>query len=139
MQGLPFNPDAQRSVLRFALTLLLLRCSVVAAQLPDVSYEAHYPGGPAIAYTFANGVLEYRLLGPGIKNTGLQYQSRTLGDQQYLVSWNDETNKFFMTLVIDFANRKEYFSSILSYGSEEPETNFLEAEISAVRFLQNEE
>ena len=137
MQRLQLNTSVQRVLIGFVLATSVFLSSGVAAQIPNVSYEARYPNGPAIAYTFADGVLEYRLLGPGIMNTGLQYQSRTLGDQLYLVNWNDKTNKFFMTLVIDFASRKEYFSSILSYESDEPETNFLEADISAVEFLKS--
>ena len=137
MQDLQLTPHIQRALVGLLFTLSVFLSGGVSAQIPNVSYEARYPNGPAIAYRFVNGVLEYRLLGPGIINTGLSFKSRTLGDQLYLVSWNDKTNQFFMTLVIDFANRKEYFSSILSYGSDDPETNFLEADISAVEFLQS--
>ncbi len=65
----------------------------------------------------------------------LDFLSRRIDDEIYFVSWHDSNNAFYMTLVLDLKNKKEYFTSIFGYANESPQTNFMEADIVNITLL----
>jgi hypothetical protein len=72
----------------------------------------------------------------GAFGRNLDFMSRRIDDEIYLISWHDTSNAFYMTLVLDMQNNKEYFTSIIGYANESPRTSFLEADIVKVTFLE---
>jgi hypothetical protein len=100
--------------------------------IPNSEIHSAYANGNEVIYNFQDGKLEYRFVAGGMKgafNKDLDFVSKRIDDDIYLVSWHDTRNAFYMTLVLDLKNNKEYFTSIIGYANETPQTNFLEAEI----------
>jgi len=109
-----------------------------AQGIPNSEVHSVYANGNEVIYNFRDGQLEYRFVAGRMKgafNNNLEFVSRRIDDDIYLVSWHDTSNAFYMTLVLDMKNNKEYFTSIIGYANEAPQTNFLEAEIVNVTFL----
>ena len=130
------------------LTLLIFTCLVFSATafgeeeaalgIPNAEIHSVYASGNEVIYKFRDGKLEYRFVAGRMKgafNEGLDFVSRRVADDIYLVSWHDTNNAFYMTLVLDLKNNKEHFTSIIGYANEVPQTNFLEADIISVRYL----
>ena len=106
--------------------------------IPNSEIHSVYESGNEVIYNFRDGKLEYKFIAGRMKgafNKGLDFVSSRVADDIYLVSWHDEGNAFYMTLVLDLKNKKEHFTSIIGYANETPQTNFLEAEIVKVTFL----
>ncbi len=107
--------------------------------IPNVEIHSAYENGNVIVYTFRDGKLGYEFTAGPIKgafNSNLEFESRRIADDIYLVSWHDTNNAFYMTLVLDLKNNKEHFTSIIGYANDAPRTEFLEAEIIRVTYLE---
>ena len=69
--------------------------------LDGLELDYTYEGGGQIIASFSHGRLKYRWLsGPfeGVEESGLNYQSRHVRDEIYLVNWHDKDNSNFVTL-----------------------------------------
>ena len=108
--------------------------TITSAQPPDgLELDYTYEGGGQIILSFSHGRLKYRWLsGPfeGVEESGLNYQSRHVRDEIYLVNWHDKGNSNFVTLIIDLARKKVHSSALLYYGSEKEVESFAEAAIN---------
>ena len=69
----------------------------------------------------------------GVEETGLNYQSRHVRDEIYLVNWHDKDNSNFVTLIIDLARKRIHSSALLYYGSENEVESFAEAVINEAK------
>jgi hypothetical protein len=101
--------------------------------LDGLELDYTYEGGGQVIASFARGRLNYRWLsGPfaGVEESGLNYQSRHVRDEIYLVNWHDKGNSNFVTLIIDLARKKVHSSALLYYGSENEVESFGEAAIN---------
>jgi len=101
--------------------------------LDGLELDYTYEGGGQIIASFSHGRLKYRWLsGPfeGVEESGLNYQSRHVRDEIYLVNWHDKDNSNFVTLIIDLARKKIHSSALLYYGSENEVESFAEAAIN---------
>ena len=104
--------------------------------LDGLELDYTYEGGGQIIASFSHGRLKYRWLsGPfeGVEESGLNYQSRHVRDEIYLVNWHDKDNSNFVTLIIDLARNKIHSSALLYYGSENEVESFAEAAINHAR------
>jgi hypothetical protein len=107
--------------------------------LPNIEIRSVYADGREIISTYKDRLLEYRIVSGRMKGAyaeGLEFDSRKIGDQIYLVSWHDKSNAFYISLIIDLKNNMEYHTSIMGYGDESPRTNFLAAEITGTEILE---
>lgn len=110
----------------------------VAQDLPNIQVHSAYAHGE-IVYTFRDGKVEYEFVSGRMKGAfarDLDFVSKQIEDEIYLVSWHDTNNAFYMTLIFDLKNNKEYFTSIMGYANESPQTNFLEADIIKITLLK---
>ena len=125
------------------LTFLFLAVDALSEEdgtqsIPNSEIHSAYANGNEIIYNFRDGKLEYRFIAGRMKgafNRNLDFVSQRIDGDIYLVSWHDTNNAFYMTLVLDLKNNKEYFTSIIGYANEDPQTNFLQAEIVSVKYL----
>ena len=125
------------------LTLLFLAVDALSEEdgiqnIPNLEIHSAYANGNEIIYNFRDGKLEYRFVAGRMKgafNKDLDFVSKRIDGEIFLVSWHDTKNAFYMTLVLDLKNNKEYFTSIVGYANEAPQTNFLEADIVSVKYL----
>jgi len=107
--------------------------------LPDIEIHSIYADGREIISTYKDRQLEYRIVSGRMKGAfarGLDFVSRKIEDQIYLVSWHDQNNAFYISLIIDLKNNREYHTSIMGYSNENPMTNFLAAEITSIKLLE---
>jgi hypothetical protein len=123
------------------LALLLILASsarVAMAQeatpqlLDGMEIEYMYSDGGTVVVNFGNGRLSYRWTAGPFAGTAVAeriYQSRQIGDDLYMVSWHDEENLNFATLVFDFEQDREYGSALVSYGTDQSVVLFDEAVI----------
>lgn len=107
--------------------------------LPNIEIRSKYADGREIISTYKDRQLEYRIVSGRMKGAfakELDFVSRQIEDQIYLVSWHDKSNAFYISLIIDLKNKKEFHTSIMGYGGESPRTNFLAAEITSITLLE---
>ncbi len=123
---------SQFLVLLMFLTYAGFASAEESSGIPNSEIHSLQKNGNLIIYTFQDGKLEYRFADGPMKGAfarNLDFVSRRIDDDIYLVSWHDTNNAFYMTLVLDMKNNKEHFTSIMGYANESPQTNFLEADI----------
>jgi len=128
-----------RMLTGLALLLILASSARVAMaqeatpQLLDgMEIEYMYSDGGTVVVNFGNGRLSYRWTAGPFAGTAVAeriYQSRQIGDDLYMVSWHDEENLNFATLVFDFEQDREYGSALVSYGTDQSVVLFDEAVI----------
>ena len=85
---------------------------------------------------FENGTLGYEWIkGPrkGNKADKIPYQSRKIGDDLYIVNWQEKNKPDFVSLIINLKDKVMYSSAILRYGTEQEMIHFKEAEIKNIK------
>ena len=104
--------------------------------LDGTKFEYFYKAGGGLKIAFANGVVGYEWIkGPrkGNKGNDIPYQSRKIGDELYVVNWQEKHKPDFTSLIINLKNKKMYSSAILRYGTEKEMIHFKEAEIKNIQ------
>lgn len=95
-------------------------------------------GGWALKVRFYDGMLHYRSVaapknsgintnGPGRKD--ISYHSRKIGDELYLVSWNEVDIGDQITLVIDFNHSVVHASGLIHYYDQKSHINWFRGAI----------
>ena len=95
--------------------------------LDGVDFEYFYQTGGGLRISFAEGLLGYEwIVGPrkGNKASNIPYQSRKIGDDLFLVNWQEKDKPDFVTLVIDLEQNVMYSSAILRYGTDQEVIHF---------------
>ena len=102
--------------------------------------EYQYQNGWAIHMELYNGMLKYEwIAGPpkGKSNQDLQYRSRKIGPNMYLINWYEESKPDFITLVFNFDNNVMYSSGLLMIGTKEQFSLFHGGIIDEVTLVVN--
>ena len=95
--------------------------------LDDTIFEYFYQSGGGIKIAFYDGMLKYEWIsGPrkGNKAKDIPYQSRKIGDELYIVNWQQKDKPDFVTLVINLKQNVIYSSAILRYGTNKEMIHF---------------
>ncbi|MBM1108218.1 hypothetical protein JQC67_18845 [Aurantibacter crassamenti] len=86
--------------------------------LDGYSLNFQYQDGKAIHMDFYNGKAKYEwIVGPGKGrgNEDIQYRSRKIGDNLFLVNWHETGIKDYLTIVFDFDKMVVHSSIIIGY------------------------
>lgn len=112
--------NASRSVifsLFFACIASISHGQNVQSHLLDgTEIEYTYPNEGTVIVTFHEGLLDFKwIAGPfsGEHGGGHVYRARKISNDEYLVNWYELDTHDFITLLINFANKKVY-GSVLS-------------------------
>lgn len=103
--------------------------------LDGTSFEYYYQTGGGLKIAFADGKLEYEWISgsrKGNKAGDIAYQSRKIGNELFIVNWQEKDKPDFVTLVIDLEHSVMYSSAILRYGTEDEVIHFNGAIIERV-------
>ncbi|MCM4158251.1 hypothetical protein, partial [Gramella sp. AN32] len=86
--------------------------------LDGYSLNFQYQDGTALHMEFYNGKAKYEwVAGPatGNGNTDIPYRSRKIGNELYLINWQETDKKDYLTLVFDFEKMLMHSSIIVGY------------------------
>ena len=112
-----------------------------AAHLLDgTSFEYFYEDGSGLEIAFYDGMVRYEwIVGPRKGNSAMDilYQSRQIGDDLYLVNWQEQDKPDFVSLIINLRDEVMYSSAILRYTTEQEMVHFKEAVIKGLRRSEN--
>lgn len=106
--------------------------------LADTEISYTYEDGGAVTLTVRDGKLSYLwTAGPfaGVEVRDLDYYSKELAENLFLVSWHDPNNKNFVTLIFDLDQMIEHGTALIGYETDTEVTLFDEARIDSVRIL----
>jgi len=108
--------------------------------LDGTSFQYFYEDGGGLEIAFYDGMVRYVwIVGPRKGNSAkdILYQSRRIGDNFYLVNWQEQDKPDFVSLIINLRDRVMYSSAILRYTTEQELVHFKKATIREVRRLEN--
>ena len=112
-----------------------------AAHLLDgTSFEYFYEDGGGLEIAFYDGKVRYEwIVGPRKGNNAMdiRYQSRQIGDDLFLVNWQEQDKPDFVSLIINLKDEVMYSSAILRYTTEQEMVHFKEATIKGLRRPEN--
>ena len=95
-----------------------------------------YSDGGKVVLSLSHDRLAYHWIdGPfkGVQQSDLPYQSRTIGDNRFLISWHDIDSANFVSLIIDLDAKRLFSSGILGYGQQSATTLFDGAVIECIQ------
>ena len=96
--------------------------------LDSTSFNFHYQTGSGLNVSFEGGLARYEwIAGPrkGNKAQDISYRSRKIGDEMYLVNWDQSDKPDFITMIFDFNKNLMHSSSLIGYGTERQRIVFL--------------
>jgi hypothetical protein len=102
----------------------------------DIALDYTYSTGGSITAAFEKGLARYTWLsGPfqGVEERDLEYRSKRVGEEVFVVNWHDKSNFNFVTLFIDLRTKVVHSSALLYYGTPKEVTSFDTAVISSIR------
>ena len=114
--------------------LLMLASNVYSQEekaehlLDSTSFNFHYQTGSGLNVSFEGGLARYEwIAGPrkGNKAQDISYRSRKIGDEMYLVNWDQSDKPDFITMIFDFNKNLMHSSSLIGYGTERQRIVFL--------------
>ena len=106
-----------------------------ANTLAGTELEYTYEDGGTVILALQESTLGYEWTSGPFKGTvreGRAYQSRSIGQNIYLVNWHDAENAGFATLLIDLDAEKVFGTALVNYRDQEPIALFDEAKITKV-------
>ena len=114
-----------------------LKYLYIAAEhlLDEMNFEYFYKTGGGLKIAFYDGKLQYEWIsGPRKGNNAkdIPHQSREIGDELYLLNWQEKNKSDFVTLIINLEKNVSYSSAILRYGTSIEMIHFKEATIKRV-------
>ena len=95
--------------------------------LDGTSFEYFYQTGGGLKLSFNDGKLQYVWIKGSRKGNSakdIPYQSRKIGNDMFIVNWQEPDKPDFVTLVINFEQNVMYSSAILRYGTKEEMIHF---------------
>ncbi|NWK57626.1 MoaF N-terminal domain-containing protein [Verrucomicrobiaceae bacterium N1E253] len=104
--------------------------------MDGISFQYFYEDGSGLEIAFNEGKVRYEwVVGPrkGNKGEGIPYQSRSIGDDLYMVNWHEPKKPDFTSLIIDLKNKALYSTAILRYGTSAEMIHFKEASVKNVK------
>jgi hypothetical protein len=109
--------------------------ATAAHLLDETSFKYFYEDGSGLEIAFYGGMVRYEwIVGPRKGNSAMDilYQSRQIGDDLYLVNFQEQGKGDFVSLVINLEDEVIYSSAILRYRTEQEMVHFKEAIIKDI-------
>ena len=100
--------------------------------LDGTHFQYFYDDGSGLEIAFYDSMVRYEwIVGPRKGNSAqdIYYQSRQIGDDFYLVNWQEQGKPDFVSLIINLKDLVMYSSAILRYTTEREMVHFKEATI----------
>jgi len=104
-----------------------LQYSAAEHLLDGTSFEYFYQTGGGLKIAFADGKLQYEWITgsrKGNRAKNIPYQSRKIGNELYIVNWQEKGKPDFVTLIVNLEQNVMYSSAILKYGTKEEAIHF---------------
>lgn len=124
----------RRKCLMALIVSLFIGSSAVYAEkqkaehlLDGTSMEYTYQNGAGISIEFYEGQLKFEWIsGPAKGNSGqdIPYRSRKIGDEMYIVNFQQKDKANFVTLVFNFKQNVMCGSNLLRYGTDKEKVGF---------------
>jgi len=95
--------------------------------LDGTSMDYYYQNGSGISVKFYDGKMQFKwITGPAKGNMGkdLPYRSRKIGDEMYIVNFQQTQKNNFITLVFNFKQNVMCASNLLGYGTDKEKIGF---------------
>jgi len=130
---------------QFVILILPFVAFAVIAQesesqsLAEVEVTSTYSRAGTIVYRLSDGKLEYSFISGRMMGAGgidLDYTSRKIGDDIYLLNWHDKVSPNYISVIMDLENNVEYTTAIMAYGSDMQYDFVSEGKIDTVMWLE---